>query len=121
MYIFSTCGVVACTSSSYYIAKTYNYDNMPINNKSNRSTVLNKYTKMKEKVASKVPTIISTSKTTLYGSHSMVVIGYKTYSISYIENNKSKTTTETYYAVDDNGDAEKLHIYLKEICQGLGK
>ncbi len=150
--INGTCGVVACTSSSYYIAKTYYYDNIPLdmdiifakyvsyyniqgsegtssssyknsipwlfnsygyNIKANRSTALNKYTKMKEKVASKVPTIISTSNTTLYGSHSMVVIGYKTYSISYIENNKSKTTTETYYAVDEGWGRGKA-AYLLE-------
>lgn len=54
---------------------------------------------MKEKAKAKVPTIISTSNTTLYGTHRMVVIGYKSYSISYKENNKTITTTETYYAV----------------------
>lgn len=80
-YINSTCGVVACTSSSYYIAKTYNYDTIPINNKANRSHALNKYTKMKEKAKAKVSTIISASNTTLYGLHSMLVIGNKTYNI----------------------------------------
>ncbi len=156
--ITGTCGVVACTSASYYIAKKYNYSNIPSDLdtifekyigyynitgsegtssssyknaipwlfdtygytiKANRSTVFNKYTKMKEKARAKVPTIISTSNTTLYPSHAMVVIGYKTYKITYKNKNKDKTTTETYYAVDEGWGRDKPAYLLEGNMPGI--
>ncbi len=150
--INGTCGVVACTSSTYYLAKTKGFSNIPLNMNTifenyvshynikgtegtssssyknaipkifsnygysisaTRSTSLYKYTKMKEKVKEKMPTIFSTFGTSLYESHSMVVIGYKTYNITYIENNKTKHTTETYYALDEGWGLDKAAYVLE--------
>lgn len=78
-----------------------------------RATAINKYTKMRTKAQAGILTVLATSGTERYKSHAMVVIGYKTYAITYTSGSKTKTTTETYYAVDEGWDTGKA-TYLME-------
>lgn len=72
-----------------------------------RATLVNKYTKMKAKAEDGIPTEFSTSGTERYGSHAMVVVGYRTYTITYMDGSEEKTETETYYALDEGWGQNK--------------
>lgn len=103
-------GTEGTSSSSYKKAIPWLFSEYGYSISASRVTALYKYTKLKNHANDGIPSTISTSGTDLYGSHAMVVIGYKTYTITYDEN---KTTTEIYYMVDEGWGRNKA-AYLME-------
>lgn len=83
--------------------------------KASRVTLLYKFTKMREQAEAGIPTTFSTSGTALYGSHAMVVIGYKKYTINYGNN---KTKTETYYMLDEGWGGTQAAYVLEDDMPG---
>lgn len=103
------------SSSSYKNAIPWIFNQYGYNMKASRVTHLWKYTKMREQAEAGVPTTFSTSGTDLYGSHAMVVIGYKKYTIVY-DNNKTKT--ETYYMLDEGWGRNKAAYVMEDNMPG---
>lgn len=95
------------SSSSYKKAIPWLFSEYGYSMSASRATLVNKYTKMKAKAEDGIPTEFSTSGTERYGSHAMVVVGYRTYTITYMDGSEEKTETETYYALDEGWGQNK--------------
>ncbi len=97
-------------SSSYKIVVPWLFEQYGYSIRASRATVMWKYTKMREQVDAHIPTIFCTSGTELYGSHAMVVVGYKKYTFTYDGN---KTKTETYYMLDEGWGRNRAAYVLE--------
>lgn len=103
------------TYSSTYKTKLKEYfQRYGYDMKTERTTALYKFTKMRDHADGNRPTIISVSGSQPYGNHAMVVVGYITYKVTYknwlgLTSNKE----ETMFVIDE-GWGRGRYAYLHE-------
>lgn len=78
-----------------------------------RTTVFYKFTKMRDHVDGNRPTVISVWGSEPYGSHAMLVVGYKKYQITYKSGLINKKVEETMFMIDEGWGRGRV-AYLNE-------